>query len=114
MDLYWRILTIARNVAYMEGYAIGLHGSGLRDLDLIACPWTDKATEPMHLVNHFVDRLKRQNINARVVDEVAPQEGDCWPAPCLKPHGRLAITIFIDNLFYVDLSIMPRKEHPND
>lgn len=109
MDLYWKILTIARLVGYAEGYAITLHGSGIRDLDLVACPWTDKACDPDMLVKRLIDELNLGKITARSVDAV-PQEGECWPAPCLKPHGRLAVTIFVERLFHVDLSIMPRIE----
>lgn len=108
MDLYWKILTVARSVGKAEGYAIGLHGSGIRDLDLIACPWTEEAADTNHFVMRFVDCLKFAGIDAREVDAV-PEEGDVWPKPCIKPHGRLAVTIFIEGFFYVDLSIMPKR-----
>lgn len=111
MDLYEKILTIARNVGYQEGYAIGLHGSGIRDLDLIACPWTETACDPVIFANHLVSCLELATIHARFVDEgiEGAQEMAKWPAPCLKPHGRLAVTIFVECQFYIDLSIMPRS-----
>ena len=108
MDLFEKILTVARVIGKAEGYAIGLHGSGIRDLDLIACPWTESACDPDIFVKRFVDNLRLAKIEAYPVDAL-PGTGDCWPAPCWKPHGRLAITLFVEHVFYIDLSIMPRK-----
>ena len=74
------------------GYAIGLHGSMKRDVDLIAAPWTDEAKSADDLVSELCSTL-----NARVV---------AWED---KPHGRRAATLQIDGWFKpIDLSIMPR------
>ena len=92
---YGRVYTIARKLAWEEGYAIGLHGSFTRDLDLIAVPWTDTACEPEHLIRRIVDAT-----GLKLRDGVA-----------VKPHGRRAWTLkfptFGDPRF-VDLSVMPR------
>jgi hypothetical protein len=95
---YARVYTKARCLAWQEGYALVLHGSGTRDLDLLAVPWTDSACDAEHLVRRIVDavelKLARDN-------------------PGQKPHGRLAWTLlfpgFADPRF-VDLSVMPRLE----
>lgn len=94
---YARIFTVARVLAWQEGYALAMHGSFTRDLDLLAAPWTDKACEPEHLVQRILgacENLREQHSN-----------------PGLKPHGRkvwtLIFSAFGDPRF-VDLSIMPR------
>ena len=80
-------------VAKTVGYAVGLHGSMKRDVDLIAVPWAEGAECADRLVNDLCRAL-----NARTVG--------CWEQ---KPHGRLAISIQIDGYFKViDLSIMGR------
>lgn len=102
---YARIFTIARLLAWQEGYALAMHGSFTRDLDLIAVPWTDNACEPEHLVRRLLSAceatLREQNGN-----------------PGLKPHGRkvwtLVFTGFADPR-YVDLSIFEpnaKLSHP--
>lgn len=43
---YLSVLPSIRAVARVLGYAIGVHGSMQRDLDLIAVPWVDKHGTP--------------------------------------------------------------------
>ena len=97
---YARVYTMARTLAWSEGYAIALHGSFTRDLDLVAIPWTDSACEPEHLVRRIegVTGLKRTD-----------------HPPGTKPHGRLAWTLLFpafDDPRFVDLSIVPRLTLP--
>lgn len=83
-----------REVARQHGYALALHGSLVRDLDLVAIPWTDEAGEPDALVRAIVERC----------GALVPGDN---PTP--KPHGREAWTIlFGDGGGYIDLSVMPR------
>lgn len=94
---YARIYTIARCLAWSEGYALAMHGSFTRDLDLIAVPWAERACEPEHLVNRIVDAAGLSN--------KIPSN------PGAKPHGRLAWTLHLPGFGdprWVDLSIMPR------
>lgn len=92
---YARVFTIARCLAWQEGYALLMHGSFTRDLDLLAVPWTDRVCEPEHLV-------------LRV--EAATGLKIITPKPGAKPHGRLAWTLaftgFGDPRF-VDIGVMP-------
>jgi hypothetical protein len=81
-------------VARRHGYALALHGSLLRDCDLVAIPWTKKASRPVVLVKALVDR---------VGGYVPPHEG-----VGLKPHGRLTWVIHVGGGAYLDLSVMPR------
>jgi hypothetical protein len=93
-ERYYPLLPQLRAVARECGYALGLHGSVSRDLDLIAVPWTDTAFEGVVLAEALraaVDGVFRAN------DE----------NPTAKPHGRQAWRIFIGGKLYIDLSVMP-------
>lgn len=93
---YARVFTMARCLAWAEGYALMMHGSFTRDLDLLAAPWTEAACDPEKLV-------------ARISDATGLKP--TGHPPGIKPHGRLAWTLlfpaFADPRF-VDLSVMPR------
>lgn len=86
-----RIHAIQR-AAHCAGYAIAVHGSMHRDLDVVAIPWTDHAIAPHGLIAHF------ENIGFTM------KPGD----PVYKPHGRLAYTIMMGGSLLMDLSVMPR------
>lgn len=92
---YARIFTIARCLAWAEGYALAMHGSFTRDLDLIAVPWAARACDPEHLAKRIE--------SAAGLKITAPPKND-------KPHNRLVWTMtfpeFGDPRF-VDLSIIP-------
>lgn len=98
---YARTYTIARLLAWQEGYALTLHGSFTRDLDLVAVPWTDSACEPEKLVARIADAC-----------DLKQQAGN----PGLKPHGRTAWTLLFKGFGdprYIDLSIVPRRQDGN-
>lgn len=91
---YAHLYTMMRRVAIDHGYALALHGSMARDLDLVAIPWTVDAVDAETLALTL----------CAAVDGLIV-EGD---NPTAKPHGRLAWAIILDAGAYVDLSIMPR------
>jgi hypothetical protein len=92
-------LACAQNVGRHQGYAIAAHGSGVRDLDLLAAPWIeDCAITPLML--------------AEMIAEALP--GHIVGQPENKPHGRIGFTIYPlyrwgFDTWYIDLSIMPRR-----
>lgn len=89
---YARVFTIARCIAWSEGYALAMHGSFTRDLDLIAIPWADNICTPEKLVARIADAT-----DLKVHKEATK-----------KPHGRLAYTLFFKGFSdprWVDLSI---------
>lgn len=87
-----------RELAKEVGYAIGEHGSKERDLDLIACPWTEDAVGSHVLLTHLEKGLNARCINMEI-----------------KPHGRLGISLQIDGYFkLIDLSIMPRQKEKEE
>lgn len=93
---YGRIYTMVRKLAWEEGYAIGLHGSFTRDLDMVAVPWeAGRRCNPEKLV-------------ARILQATGLKEAHGNPG--IKPHGRKVWTLLLPEFGdprFVDLSIMP-------
>ncbi|WP_449411034.1 hypothetical protein [Methylobacterium komagatae] len=100
---YARVFTVARCIAWSEGYAMVMHGSFTRDLDLLAVPWADEATDAEHLIRRI--SLALDDLDLLVKDPKASSQAT------QKPHGRLAWTLtfkaFGDPRF-IDISVMPR------
>lgn len=84
------------------GYAITVHGSLQRDIDLVAIPWTAGAFEPDELLDRLI------GVIAGVLGRATPMNE--WSD---KPHGRKARTIITCGDAEIDLSIMPRAPKPN-
>lgn len=83
--------------ARLCGYAVGLHGSMRRDVDLIAVPWTDDAISHYALIELLCSKL-----NARQIGSIET-----------KPHGRVAVILQIDGWYRpIDLSITARNKMP--
>lgn len=92
-------------VAKEHGYALGVHGSLERDIDLIAAPWTEQASEPAALIEAMrlaVDGYIRNDPHHDKYDETATN-------PIQRPHGRLAWSIYpATGVTYFDVSVLPR------
>lgn len=108
--VYSALLPRLQEVAREHGYALGVHGSMATDLDLIAVPWTEEATDGETLVRAL----------AAIVGASVDMPG--LPNPGKKPHGREAWTLLFDSLEYggfglsgpyIDLSVMPRSTQPS-
>lgn len=93
-DFYLSLLPRIKKLARLHGYAIGLHGSLERDLDLIAVAWTERACEPQQFVEAVIDAVR--TIYTR------PNDNEARP----KPHGRLAWSIVVGPGRYIDLSVI--------
>jgi len=97
---YARIFTIARVLCWSEGYALTMHGSFTRDLDLVAVPWTDRAREPEHLARRVLEACGLKDSHSN---------------PGEKPHGRLVWTMRLPDFGdprFVDFSIVPPTPTP--
>ena len=94
------------DIAKQHGYALAVHGSMSRDLDLIAVPWTEDAADGLTLIKAFKDATGCVT-TGKEWDELTP---DCDPS--IKPHGRLAYSIhFTEHGLhgaYIDISVMPK------
>ena len=100
-----------REVARSLGYALGLHGTLKRDIDLIACPWTKDAVSAGELAEAL--RHKAEEINGYAFQ--LPHENDRYFAlgcPGGKAHGRRCWTFHLGGGPYIDLSVMPRTDPP--
>lgn len=106
-EKYLKCLRIIRIVAKTLGYAIGVHGSLIRDLDLIAAPWTEEAASAEELVDHICAEIKKELGEGWQVDRKITGK---WPALVYKPHGRLGFTILLHDGQWIDLSVMPRRQ----
>ncbi len=96
-------LARVRATAESYGYAVAVHGSEKRDLDLIAVPWTPEAASASTLVAMLCQIVP---LAERHVDGIP--EG---PEP--KPWGRFAWSLHgCPDHDYVDLSVAPRAGEP--
>lgn len=97
----WYALTFhgLDRVAMRYGYALALHGSMTRDLDLVAIPWVEDAETPEKLIDAFVRFIKSKSD----IDIHSPK-------PLPGPHGRQSyiIPIGFGSSAYLDISVMPR------
>jgi DNA-directed RNA polymerase subunit RPC12/RpoP len=88
-----RAIERIRKVARDHGYAVAIHGSRERDLDLIAVPWTEEASSAQKLL-----------------DALSERENCIYGPPNERPHGRVGYVLHgFGGCKYVDLSITPRK-----
>jgi hypothetical protein len=115
VSIYAWMIPRLTEVARECGYALGVHGSMHRDLDLIAAPWTDEALSAEALIEAL-----RLAVDGTIIP--SGTKGGRWDAasgtfveaiinnPQEKPHGRLAWNIHLDGGPYLDVSVMPRKD----
>lgn len=106
--IFATLLPVLREKSRELGYALGLHGSMTRDLDLIAVPWVEEAVPDYELAREL------QNVLGGYFAEGGSGSIHTWATlePGKKPHGRVAYTLRFggDKLLVVDLSVMPRIE----
>jgi hypothetical protein len=97
----WYVMAYVKleRIAWRHGYALALHGSMARDLDIIAVPWTEDADDPEKLLAAF-KRFIVEKANVKLKGKEIPTQ---------KPHGRQAYALPIGyEGHYLDVSIMPR------
>lgn len=94
---YAMLLPEIRNLAREHGYAVAIHGTMRRDMDIVLVPWIEAAKSPGELVGAIWKEYG--NIDQPLA------------APTPKPHGQLAYTVMLGN-FYFDIRAMPRKPAP--
>lgn len=97
-----RVIRPLRERAKILGYAIAVHGSLERDIDLIAAPWTDNAVPPEQLANSL----------RQVLEKLYPIHGEIPAQEGKKPHGRLCWSWWIRTWTYIDLSVFPPTTTP--
>ena len=109
-EKYESLIPAIRSAARSLGYAVGVHGSMNRDLDLIAVPWEGDAAPPTYLA----EAVRLAVLEACGACYLAGREtGDKFcedGKPGWKPHGRLCWTYYLGGEPYIDLSVMPRLD----
>jgi hypothetical protein len=96
---YCKVIQPLRDRARELGYAIGVHGSIKRDIDLIAVPWSEQAVE----ADEFAEAMRVET--ERVIGFAV--FGNDGPFPRPKPFGRRCWTIHFNGT-YLDLSVTPK------
>lgn len=94
---YASIYGILKEIADEYGYALAIHGSLVRDLDLVAIPWKDEVKDYRDMISHM-----RESIGMHHPQNVIGETK--------KPHGRLSFIILTGAGSYVDLAVFPPKE----
>ena len=86
-----------RKTARKLGYSVAVHGSMVRDIDLVAIPWTDKAVSQEKVAEAIraeIEKICKWGLF------IHGEEGT------EKPHGRRAWLISVFSC-EVDLSVLP-------
>lgn len=100
------ILPPMRLAAHDLGYAITVHGSLNRDIDIVAVPWREhNVADPDRLVQALRGAIA--GVTGRCNGEKAG-----WTE---KPHGRLAKILMVwcgESTGNIDLSVMPAVAPP--
>lgn len=104
---YRQLIGPARAAARRHGYALAVHGSLLRDVDLVAVPWAEKASPAAKVAEAIRRAVARACGTAQQLERDAYHRKGC---PKWKPHGRLTWAFHLKSGGggpYVDLSVMP-------
>jgi hypothetical protein len=96
-----RKYAVLARCARNHGYALTIHGSMLRDIDLVAIPWVARCKAPCTLAKAILGIVIAMSGREKVFVHMnkKPEE---------KPHGRLAWSIHFSRSAYLDLSIIRR------
>ena len=82
------------------GWALGLHGSLTKDMDIMAMPWTEDAVPVEEMIkalsNCFTD-------NPFAGEHIVPHYG--------KPNGRVVYTMSIWADFYLDINVIQNTQN---
>lgn len=108
--IYAQLLPRIREAAKELGYAIAIHGTMMRDLDLLAVPWVDDAASEDELVSMIAREVGGYVIGDKN-DRMNP--GEVVPNPTPQPHGRKSWNICWGGPAFIDLSVMPKSPHPS-
>jgi hypothetical protein len=102
MALYPELAAIARK----HGYALAIHGTLARDMDLVCIPWVDDINDP-----------SLPSKPQEVVDEITKTFyiREVGGPPSRKPHNRLTYSISVGHGdCAIDLSFMSRTNYVDD
>lgn len=93
-----RNYSVLAKCARNHGYALTVHGSMLRDVDLVAIPWVRRCHAPSTLMKALKGIVLAMAGNEKVYVRINKE-------PTLKPHGRLGWSLYFSRDAYLDVSI---------
>ncbi len=88
--------------AVSHGYALAIHGSKRRDIDLLAVPWSEEAVAADKLAA-AVYAMTAGGFDPHPIGPLTKFGGN-------KPHGRIGWFIHLPGGPYIDLSVMPIQQ----
>jgi len=100
-----RLIGPLREKARDLGYALAVHGTLRRDIDLIAVPWSEGAVPPPELAAALRAAAETVNGEAHWSWSMQGREFTLAGCPGTKPHGRLGWVINLGGGPYIDLSV---------
>ena len=101
------VIACVREQARDYGYAVGVHGTLKRDIDLIAVAWVPGARPAGVMAEAVREALAALTGSA---DLGGVERGDSYfqnGCPGMKPFGRLCWAYHMPGLPYLDLSVIP-------
>lgn len=100
---YASIYPLLRNIALGYHYSLAIHGSLLSDMDLIAIPWSDSASDEHYPMLKAMGKMLGEEWTDEYISKMSE----------LKPHGRIAYSLGMDGGgTYLDISFMPAMTKP--
>lgn len=97
--MYVAYFGILQKVAREHGYALCVHGSIVRDFDLIAVPFGEKLKSHQELLSEIRSIIGFGESSEKKFDIVG-----------MEPHGRMCYTIECGGGGYLDISFTPTMQ----
>ena len=88
-----------KDTAVKLGWALGLHGSLAKDMDIMAMPWLEDAVPIEEMIKALSDCFTGSPFKEK---HMKPYYD--------KPHGRVVYTINICRGFYLDINVIQIKK----
>jgi hypothetical protein len=95
--LYAALWEDIRYAAMDCGWAVALHGSLARDMDIIAMKWVEDCTDAQTMIDTIISRCFEDNFLAKTFTKCSKD---------VKPHGRICYSIPIWGNHYLDISLI--------
>lgn len=99
-----------RGLARELGYALAVHGSLARDIDVVAVPWAEEAAPALVLMRALKDLIGAgwtSSADSNEILEGLYPDGVPTTVVTRKPHGRVSCSLYLTEVVYFDLSVMP-------
>ena len=97
---FYALMYSALKAAALEGgWALAIHGSVVKDLDLVAIAWTNDSIKIDELLDDFAKIIGQSN-----------EKKAKFTGPHYMPAGRIVYTLSIAADIYIDLSVVDNRE----